>query len=523
MKQVRNIVLAAAVVICFPHSLHAAWSVETVDENGDVGYHSSLAFDGTGRPCVSYHDATNGELRFACRDGEGSWSTEALFNDDPRFPAGFYSSLAFSKNAQVIHIAYRRGVNVMSVLRYARKVGLNEWEHETLDNQAQGVGHEISMELDWDDHPHIAHLKSWGQATVKYVAWDGAAWQSGTVYNPPSDYYFGDADLALDMDGDPLVAIVATGDNASLDLARLVGNKKWKSASIDPNAKGSSVAFVVDPITGENHVVWATETAWNDPSPTHLYYASKAVDAETWTVPEVVDMAVPDYRFEFLDMAVDGVTGYLHLAYYDSASGSLKYRKNEGGGWGDANAVDTSGLAGLFPSIAVKEGTPHITHYDSTNGRLLYSVQTASISCVDHNDCDDLNQCTSDVCDTTSGTCTYTDLPDATTCSGNSGPPICCSGTCLSPTCLDDGDCDDGESWTDDICVDAGACTAVCENEWDCKADGYCPAGCSADSGAVNYDPDCTTSLPCEGRARKECVADVLCDWDARNKICSAL
>ena len=59
------------------------------------------------------------------------------------------------------------------------------------------------------------------------------------------------------------------------------------------------------------------------------------------------------------------------------------------------------------------------------------------------------------------------------------------------PTCETNGDCDDGNDCTTDICIKPGAWNASCENTWfTCGADDECCGpGCTSDT-----DPDCSQS-----------------------------
>ncbi len=57
--------------------VNGAWSIETVDSDGDVGRFSSLAFDASGTPHISYlrlDGPSEGTVRYATRDG-GTWIT----------------------------------------------------------------------------------------------------------------------------------------------------------------------------------------------------------------------------------------------------------------------------------------------------------------------------------------------------------------------------------------------------------------------------------------------------------------
>jgi len=46
-------------------TIASGWTIEVVDDLGDVGYYCSLALNGVGAPGISYYDNTNGDLKFA--------------------------------------------------------------------------------------------------------------------------------------------------------------------------------------------------------------------------------------------------------------------------------------------------------------------------------------------------------------------------------------------------------------------------------------------------------------------------
>src|SRR4030042_3712719 len=195
-------------------------------------------------------------------------------------------------------------------LYYAYHDGLN-WNFETVD-PSDGVGLFASLALDSSKQPHISHYETI-QGALKYAYYDGADWVITTL-----DKY------ALSAEDD-----INTPDTVLGTSNRYVGERQWRSFptglpgdSIDPNA----ISPISDLIG-------------------YGLYNSIAIDA----------------------------AGNLHISYYDSVNGNIKYAHTPNGSW-SISTVDFNGDVGSYSSLAVNSsGFPQISYYDKTNGNLKYA------------------------------------------------------------------------------------------------------------------------------------------------------
>lgn|GEM_PF-5076516 len=116
--------------------------------------------------------------------------------------------------------------------------------------------------------------------------------------------------------------------------------------------------------------------------------------------------------------------------------------------------------------------------------------------CANSLDCDDLDACTNDACDLSTGLCSNTPI----VC-----PPgfTCIDGTCTS-SCLVDADCDDGVLCTVDTC-NQGTCRNVAD-------DSLCATGLFCNAQMCDPLAGCVPTVPCLPQPGNPCIDPSLCD-----------
>ena len=143
--------------------------------------------------------------------------------------------------------------------------------------------------------------------------------------------------------------------------------------------------------------------------------------------------------------------------------------------------------------LEIKLGGP-----DTSNTTVyIDDVYLVEMPCASNPDCDDLNDCTDDVCNVTAGTCTSTARTGACTDDNNScTTDACVNGACTHATLADDDPCaSDGDDCTDDVCVGG-----VCDNQFnntlcDCQTAVHCDdtdpcTNDDCDNGTCVYAPN---------------------------------
>ena len=155
----------------------SGWHIETVDSEGNVGRHTSLALDESGYPHISYYDDTNDDLKYAYQDASG-WHIETV---DGEWRVGASTSLVLDGNG-FPHISYYfcgtpHYICNVGDLKYAYQ-NTSGWHIETVDRGDWDVGNFTSLSLDEGGYPHIGYYDN-ANGDLKYTYY--SAW---TLYLP---------------------------------------------------------------------------------------------------------------------------------------------------------------------------------------------------------------------------------------------------------------------------------------------------------------------------------------------------
>jgi hypothetical protein len=190
----------------------------------DIGRYSSMALDGSGFPHVSYYDAAVDKFYYGYKDNSG-WHNElvdlktGLLTGHP-----WHSSIAVDESGCPC-IAYR-SIQDYS-LRYAHKYSFGFWQKTTVDDEG-GVGRYPSIALDGDEYPHISYYDDTNDA-LKYAYKDGSGWHTETVDSSGDVGRY--TSLGLDRRGYPHISYYDSNNNA-LKFAYWDGSD-WQVETVD--------------------------------------------------------------------------------------------------------------------------------------------------------------------------------------------------------------------------------------------------------------------------------------------------
>lgn len=320
------------------------WQVSDIETASGLSYAIDLAVDDQNTPHVSHYQGGTDRWRHAVWNG--GWQTATVEENLPGLGWGEAGAVAVDGSGAPHLVTYLADAR----LRYATQSG-STWAVETV-TRAGDAGQYTSLALDSAGRPHIVHRDE-DRRELKYMAWDGAAWQTRVVDTGGWVNALRNSDLALDSTGRPHIAYYYNEDLFRAQIRYAVWDgAQWQTqivASTDaPPLILGGAALALD-AADRPHIAYYTQD--------NHHYA--VWDGAQWQV-ETID-TLDGYQLYPMSMALDGA-GRPHVTYFDNANKDLRYAVKVNGSW-QVQTVEGTGNVGAYPSLALDAaGHPRIAY-----------------------------------------------------------------------------------------------------------------------------------------------------------------
>jgi hypothetical protein len=382
-------------------TINSPFEIITVDSQGDVGSHLSIAYNASRVPYIAYYDAIPGDLKIAhqspgnCGPGN-SWTCSILDNtSSPHI--GQYVSLAFRSDGGY-GVAYYDAAN--GVNRFTSPAaGLHGEIIEHVPNAPGGTWN--ALLYDNASVPHVAYVRTAsGMPALAHAQRTGSGGSCSPAWNCQS-YVLMESAISSDFHPISGMGIAFQGTGPDLGFARRVasgGNcgSTWRCSLIDfVPATSTAIAMAR---CGLLSCSTLTQIAYYDANAGLLKLASNVGDGQgnctinndwnCWVIDNVGKAAA--YDTIGLSLVIDsGTPCIIYQDHNDQPNSVVKITYplvgggcGPGGNW-RCTVVDAGARGSGFVSVGraldatVIDGRIHIAYYEANHGDLLLAYQPA--------------------------------------------------------------------------------------------------------------------------------------------------
>jgi hypothetical protein len=348
------------------------------DIGADVGQHTSLVRDSSGKPVMSYYDATNGDLKVV-HCGDINCGPKTITLPDTAGDVGRYTSLALDGSGYPVvsyYDATNHDLKVMHCNDDNCDPNVNGAESKISFETGGDIGQYTSLVLDTLGRPVVSYYDA-SNGDLKVLHCTNSNCSAGNITNTPDSG--GDVgqytSLALD-DNTPQRPVVSYYDVTNGNLKVLhCGDADCSSGNSitspdTENVVGAHTSLALDGNTPKRPVISYYYAGTGDLKVLHCDDANCAGNESANIVSPDTAGAVGAYS------SLAMYAGNPTVAYYDLDNGDLKVLR-----CGDANcssgnsiaSVDTEGVIGAYTSLALdSSGYPSASYYDADHGMLKF-------------------------------------------------------------------------------------------------------------------------------------------------------
>jgi hypothetical protein len=353
------------------------WTCQIVDDGGginNVGQYTSLAYDGSGYPAISYYDYDDGDLKLAYdRNGDEAFTPTEIITVDSAGDVGMYSSLAFGTGPAISYYDY--------------------------DNDSLKLAYDRNDDGDFSDSGEVIPADD-GGGSAAVGQYTSLAFGTGPAISY-LDVTNRTLKLAYDRNDDGDFSddgeIITVDDTSALGLYTSLAFDTSGNAAISYfDWANVALKFAYDRndngvFTDAGEIITVDNTGYTGLYTSLAFGSGPAISYQDGFNEALKFAYDRNNNGNFGDAGeivtvdsggADSVGLYTSLAfgtgpaisYYNDTAGDLKfaYDGDDDGVFaaGEITTLDSAGFVGLYTSLAFGSGYPSISHYDATGDNL---------------------------------------------------------------------------------------------------------------------------------------------------------